>query len=462
MKPRILVLAALWAGSLAGAWWFGHRTGTDTAITRFATTRENVDGPGKPGAPGQGGSKAAAAKTGADGTGAPGTATGPQSLQAILAQVRNLMRSGGMQNPSAMLKTITLLGQIRDEDIQAALKEAADFKEPQSQMMINMMLLSRWAESDGPAALKYAEENMAEGNAMAKSMAKMGVLSAWAQSDPDAAWAHLKSSEDEDTGGSMFGGRSMMMMGLFSSMAAKDPDKAFARLAELDDPQERQMALNGIAQTAYDDASRSRLMEEISKLPDANERKEASAAILGQLAMMDPDQAVKMTASLPADERKEATQRVGTMLMMSDPERGAAYMLENAEPNDKKQVYQQIVSQWVHADANKAGAWLGQQPQTPDLDGARFSFATQVAARDPESAMAWANTVTEENQRTMAVEQVYNTWKKKDEPAASAALQSSGLSPERIESIRSGAPRATGTRPSAPIPVETGEPAPGQ
>lgn len=457
MKPRIFVLAFLWTGSLAGAWWLGHRNGTDTAITRFATTREAADGPGKPSTPGQGGSKATAAQSGAGTAGAPGTPTGPQSLQSILAQVKNLMRSGGMQNPSAMLKTVTLLGQIRDEDIQAALKEAADFKDPQSQMMVNMMLLSRWAESDGPGALKYAEENLAEGNPMAKQMAKMGVLSAWAQSDPDAAWAHLKSSEDEDTGGSMFGGRSMMMMGLFSSMAAKDPDKAFARLAELDEPQERQMALNGIAQTAYDDASRSRLMEEISKLPDANERKEARSAILGQLAMMDPDQAVKMTATLPADERKEASQRVGTMLMMSDPERGAAYMLENAEPNDKKQVYQQIVSQWVHADANKAGAWLGQQPQTPDLDGARFSFATQVAGRDPESAMAWANTVTEENQRTLAVEQVYKTWKQKDEPAASAALQSSGLSQDRIDAIRTGIPRAT-TTPTA----ITVEPAPGQ
>lgn len=454
MKTRTLVLAVLWSGTLAASWWLGHRTGTHTAISRFATTREAADGPGKPGTPGQGGPKTVAARAGEQDTG--GAATEPQSLQAILARVKNLMRSGGMQNPSAMLKTITLLGQIRDEDIQAALKEAAGFKDPQSQMMINMTLLSRWAESDGPAALQYAEENMGDANAMARQMAKMGVLSAWAQSDPDAAWAHLQSSEDNDSGEGPFGGRSMMMMGLFSSMAAKDPDKAFARLSELDDPQERQMALNGIAQSAYDDASRARLMDGIGKLSDQNERKEARAAILGQLAMTDPDQAVKMTAALPADERQEASQRVGTMLMMSDPQRGAAFLLENAQPNKKKEAYQQIVSQWVNADANKAGAWLGEQPQTPDLDGARFVFATQVAGRDPESAMAWANTVTEESQRTQAVEKVYLTWKKKDEAAATAALQASGLSQEIQSSIRSGTPRAT-----SPASVEPTEPTPG-
>jgi hypothetical protein len=454
MKPLTLSLAtALWVGTAAGAWWLGHRRGTAEATATVIATREGADGPAKPKAPGKGGTAAGVAGTATDAGGARGPDGAPLTLQGILAQVKNLMRSGGMQNPSAMLKTITLLGQIRDEDIQEALKEAGNFKEPQSKMMLNMVLLSRWAEKDGPAALKYAEENLSDQGPMVQ-MAKMGVLSAWAQSDPDAAWEHLKKDEDSDAGG-MFGGRSMMMMGMFSALAAQDADKAFARLGELDDPQERQMALNGIAQTAYDDASRTRLMDEIAKLPDEGERKEARAAILGQLAMMEPDQAIKMTADLPAEERKDVSQRVGTMLMMSDPERGATYLLENAEPDKKGPVYQQIVSQWASSDPNKAGAWLGAQPQTPELDGARSSFATQVTARDPESAMAWANTITEENQRVGTVEQVYNTWKKKDEPAATTALQSSGLSPEKIESIRAGAAKATSTSPApsdAPAP----------
>lgn len=451
MKPRILLLSALWAASLAAAWWFGHRTGTESTSNRLIATREVADGPGKPKSPGQGNGSTSSAP-GASNPLSSGTAApdGVPSVQSILAQVKALMRSGGMQNPSAMLKAITLLGQIRDEDIQSALKEAADIKEPQSKMMLEMVLLSRWAEKDGPAALKYATENAADKGPMMQ-MAKMGVLSAWAQNDPEAAWNYIQSNDEE--GGGPFGGRGMMMMGLFSALASKDPDKAFARLAELDDPQERQMALNGISQTAYDDASRSRLMDEISRLPDKDERRDARAAILGQLAMMEPDQAITMTASLPDDERKEVSQRVGSMLMMSDPERGANYLLENAEPDKKGQTYQTIVSQWANHDPNKAGAWLGAQPQTPELDAARSSFATQVAQRDPESAMAWANTVTEENQRASAVEQVFNTWKKKDEPAALAALESSGLPPERLEGIRSGQKAQGLTQPTtAPRP----------
>jgi len=443
MKPRILILGLLWVSTVAAAWWFGHREGTQSATASLIAIREAVNGPTKPNPPGK---NSAATPTGAaDSSGTPLAADGgPVTLSSILAQVKVLMRQGGMQNPSAAIKTLTLLGQIRDEDIQEALKAAADFKEPQAKMMLHMVLLSRWAETDGPAALKYAEDNLSDAGPMVQA-AKMGVLSSWAQKDPDAAWEYLQSNDD--VSGGMFGGRNMMMMGLFSALATRDPDQAFARLASLDDPQERQMALNGIAQTAYDDTARARLMEEISNLPDANERREARSAVLGQLAMMDPEQAITMTNALPVDDRKDVAQRVGSMLLMADPERGATFMLENAEPEKRKDVYQNIITQWANNDPNKAGAWLGSQPQTPELDSARSSFATTVAPRDPESAMAWAQTVTEENQRAFAIDQVYKSWKAKDEAAAVASLEASGLPPERIATIRSGKP------PEAPIPT---------
>jgi len=72
-------------------------------------TRESIDGPGNPNAPGLGsGKNSAVAEPTGDATAA-GAAGSPLSLQPILAQVKVLMRSGGMLNPSAALKTITLL-----------------------------------------------------------------------------------------------------------------------------------------------------------------------------------------------------------------------------------------------------------------------------------------------------------------------------------------------------------------
>ena len=65
MNPRTLVLAALWAGTVAAAWWFGHHTGTQNASTRVVATRESDEAaPGKPKTPGQGVAKSGSSAAG--------------------------------------------------------------------------------------------------------------------------------------------------------------------------------------------------------------------------------------------------------------------------------------------------------------------------------------------------------------------------------------------------------------
>ena len=111
---------------------------------------------------------------------------------------------------------------------------------------------------------------------------------------------------------------------------------------------------------------------------------------------------------------------------------------------------------WSNQDPNAAGAWLGAQPQGPELDGARASFARNVASRDPESAMEWAKTVTDEQKRVQAVEQVFKTWRKKDAGAAESALNNSGLPAEKIDEVIKRvepAVKETPLPPPAPVPA---------
>lgn len=429
MKPlSLFVMAAVWAASLFAAWHFGRETEAKKSEERVRLAALEA-APGKPASLSQ--PKAG----GADENATAANAAGAQSLEQILAQIKTVMSAGGMNNPLSAIKALTLLGQIRDEDISAALASAEEMKEPQFKMMLYMVLLSRWAEKDAPAALAYADDKLA-GQGPLMNMARMGIISSWAQSDPDAAWKHIQEQEGE---GGPLGSRTMALAGIFGSLAAKDPDKAFARLAELEEEDERAMALTGMAQaTAFDDASRQKLMDKIAQLPDVDERKKAHAAILGQLTMLDPAKAMELAATLPEGERRESIDQVGTMLMMSDPPKAASYILENAEPDKKDRAYEKVINQWANSDTNAAGAWLGSQPQGPELDSARASFSRIASSKDPESAMEWAKTVTDEQKRGSAVEQVYKTWQKKDATAANAALDASGLSAEKITTIRAG------------------------
>jgi len=59
-----------------------------------------------------------------------------------------------------------------------------------------------------------------------------------------------------------------------------------------------------------------------------------------------------------------------------------------------------------------------------------------VVRRDPEAGLAWAQTVTEPEQRTDAIRDVYRQWSRRDAQAADTALTGIGLNPQQIEEIK--------------------------
>jgi hypothetical protein len=190
----------------------------------------------------------------------------------------------------------------------------------------------------------------------------------------------------------------------------------------------------------FDPSDLDRLMAEISSLPNAEKRSELRAALLSQIALLNPDQAIQLTSTIPYDERTWVAHRVGTVLMSRDPAEGANFQLAHTPTDQLSSTYAMIISRWVATDANAAATWLISQPQTPDLDAARSSFAKRVAHRDPEVAMAWALEITEISERSRAVEGVYLAWMVKDSVSAEAALEKSGLGPEVVERLRSDPP----------------------
>lgn len=354
------------------------------------------------------------------------------TVKQILAKATAGMRNGSM-NPMGMMKSMALLDAIRLEDIPEALAEVDAMKDPQHKTMLQMALLGKWAEADGPAAMKYAEEHPA-GNGMMSQVAKMSVASTWAEKDPEAVWAWYKGQPEDQKGGMM--GGNMVLSSLFAQMAAQDPAQAFKRLEEIDGPG-RQMALAGMFQASmFDEAKRTAILDQVNALPDESERATAKQMMLGQWAMMAPDDAMKWVVEQPAAEQSQLRETMGTMFMMSDPKKGAAFMLEGATEEQKPQRYMQIVASWAATDTTAAGTWLNEQPQGPHLANARSAFVSAAATKDPESAMAWAGTITEPAARTMATGTAYAAWKKKDAAAADAALAASGLTAEQQQQAR--------------------------
>jgi hypothetical protein len=59
----------------------------------------------------------------------------------------------------------------------------------------------------------------------------------------------------------------------------------------------------------------------------------------------------------------------------------------------------QAVKEWAPREPNECGKWLGSLEPGPQLDRAMAAFAHTVAAKDPESAKAWAERITDAGMR---------------------------------------------------------------
>jgi hypothetical protein len=227
----------------------------------------------------------------------------------------------------------------------------------------------------------------------------------------------------------------MMLAPLFNTMASQDLDAALERLGTLEDG-EKMMAINGLTQAAVWDEDRRYTLLAATEDMEESSKRQFRQQLVSQWAMMDAEKALEWVADVEDDQRGHLLQAVSGPLMMTNPQKGAEVLLENAPEGDRPGVYAQIVSQWANQDANAAGEWLGQQPQSAELDQARMRFSQQVSSRDPESAMAWAGTIEDANIRFQAISNTYRRWSRTDAEAANAAIESVELSVEQRQQLQ--------------------------
>jgi len=415
----ILATTILWAGTLIGAYQLGHRntaaSGADT--TSSATMQAGVFDDESP-VPARG------HKRGTENT---------LSVKQIFTQIKAIMRPGAMQNPAVRFHIPALLDQLHPEEIGDALNEAEKLKDPQSEIV--SMVLIKWAENDGPAAMKYAEEH-SKGGGRSGSTLKMSVTSAWAKSDPYAVLQWYNDNKENDSGGS-YGGNQTALTAVFSNLMSTNPDAAFKRLEELD-PKARWCAFRGMCQSALmDDDKRQLLLDNINTMADEAEKATSRRMLLYQWVNSSPEDPSAWVAKLPAADQKSLRENMGPSLLRTDPKKGAAFMMEGASEEDKPYRYSRVVGEWSEWDTIAAAAWLDSQGNGPELDQARQTLVSQMSKKNPANAMSKAQSITDADKRFSAISTAYGAWSKKDSSSADQALQNAGLTAEQVKSIRS-------------------------
>jgi RNA polymerase sigma factor (sigma-70 family) len=351
--------------------------------------------------------------------GAPATT----SAQAdVIAEAARILR-GGVQDVSSTTQALAVLARIESRGIPEALVLVASVEDEAAQALIYKYLIGRWAESEPWEALRYVQATLP---LQCRAGVFEGVLTAWAGNDPESALAWFQKSR----GSAPPPLRESLLATIFRGLATRDLPAATLQLGWVRTENERGQALRGLLDAVRTDEHRKLLLTTVESLADEETRRQVRRAVVEQWVQQDASAAAAFVQSAePAHERARLMDSLGLAWLQTEPERAADWWVTHA-PGPQTLI--KIMNVWAHNDPNAAAEWLGRQPVGPDSDPARMTFARQVGDLDPESALRWAETISEASMRETTIDHVFGGWRARDAAAANDFLQKSTWPEERV------------------------------
>jgi hypothetical protein len=119
----------------------------------------------------------------------------------------------------------------------------------------------------------------------------------------------------------------------------------------------------------------------------------------------------------------------------------------------RTEAFNQALQNWVAHDPVAASAWLDKHESDPELDSGAAKLATSpfLVANEVETALGWANSVSDPEQRSIALVDIVQQWAQRDPAAAKAyADKLTGLEPAYRDQLMKSLAATGGT--AAPLP----------
>ena len=336
---------------------------------------------------------------------------------------------GGSQNVSAVNAALGFLTRISTERMSEALARISEVPDASARPLLYKYILSYWAEKNPQAALDFARNEVPDDH---RTMVCEGVLTAWAARNPESmlGWKSktgtLAAPPVQDS----------LMATVFKTLASQDPAGAFQWLTRTESVNGRAQALRGMMETVQTDEARQTMLQTISQVANKEVRLQARRAVVEHWAQQDPAAAAAwVDAAQPAWERTRLMDSLGFAWLQTDPAAAAEWWLKRAPGPD---TLVKIINIWAQENPNEAGTWLSKQPPGPQSDTARMTLARQVNDLDPESALAWADTVSDATIRESTIDHIWRNWSTRDAAAAAAWLGHVQWSTERTGRLTGG------------------------
>ena len=245
-------------------------------------------------------------------------------------------------------------------------------------------LLMKWSDLDPIGAAKFFDTMQVD--TMRFHPVASAIAQNWAAIDPAAALEWARAHGDVQ-------GFQGAINGAINGWWTKDHAAAEQYVtAHANDPSGRQMATTLTSYIFSKDPERAK--EWVTRLSDLETRRQAQHVLVIQMAVNDPETASEYAATLPGDVR-EAT-------------------LTGA------------INYWAANNLTAAGEWV-KGLSGPARDEALGAYSYSLLRKDPNTAAAWAVTISDPKIRDKSLNGIATFWLYKDPAAASAWIQNSNL-----------------------------------
>jgi hypothetical protein len=388
----VLLSAALGISVILGH-YLGNRRGEQTVNARLAEVSGGVPGarpagPLMPPPPG--------------GAARPSDQKGPRSrdeMRRFLAELKERLLQSGESGGSLMAATgsqamTDALDGLSLDEVRLALDLVVALPQGMDRSAFSRALIARWAREDAPGALEHFRAHREDAGAFG-TLWLMAIMMPWSEKDPAAAAkafaATLENEDDDILQGSIGNGVYMVA----EKLAQADSEAALSHVSDLPE-WARGHARTAVAKQVHGD-TRDAFLERLGALPDGAEKTAWQRAAASAMAPVDAAAAGQYIDSLGLSEagRQETTRAVFEKWAQHDTKTATEWAAGRLPDEARADLMAQAVKTWAPREPNECGRWLGSLEPGPQLDRAMAAFAHTVAAKDLESAKAWAERITD-------------------------------------------------------------------
>lgn len=289
---------------------------------------------------------------------------------------------------------------------------------------VTSAIMQLLAKSDPPAAAAYALGNKARPGTLETA------LRSWSKMDAGAASKWLDAAEAGGKLPSHANAEQLRLIVLPALIAADPAGAAVDRMASLPSAHLGDL-ITETTRLLTTPAQRQAFLGKLAAVPGLPP--DTVGRFLGQVGReASPGEAAELLvqagASLPADRFNRFAASAASARIDAGTPAQADWLLKNLKGPDREPAISQLMQAWTQADFNAAGNWLRNQPPSADHDAAVAAFASQVAGKEPPSAVDWALTIADPARRAAVLAELHRDWTAKAPEQAAAYFQEKGLS----------------------------------